>query len=104
MASGQGDATLDFGSTPAGSASVVVTGASGITTGAQVEAWLEPKDMTGVGGATEDAHVAAQGVLNPAIKKSSINSGGADRFTIEAHLDARNPISGKWNVGYAWNG
>lgn len=104
MAGGAGEATLDFGATPSTSASVVVTGLTGITGTAKVEAWLEPADMTGVGGATEDAHFAALGVLIPTIKKSTINFGGADRMTIEAQLDARNPFTGKWNVGYAWNG
>lgn len=97
-----GRTTIDFGAFPgAYEASVDVTGQSGIVSGSDVEAWIEPDTTTDH---SPDEHMVEQ--LRVFADRTSIIAGTG--FTIRGFAGTEvpsrmYPIVGKFNVGWAWN-
>lgn len=89
-----GTATLAFGATPAGEASVAVTGQGSILTTSQVEAWIE--------GATtadndENMHLMAGALMRVTCGIPVAATG----FTIYADVLA-GEVTGDFTVSWAW--
>ena len=90
-----GTATLDFGATPADTASVVVTGQAGIASGSFVEAFFM-RETTADNGVDEHEEAAS---LCPLICGSIVAGTG---FTIFAHTLAMLGL-GTFNVKWVWS-
>lgn len=90
----QGTTTIDFGSFPGQSnIALVITGQSGIGSGALVDAWLMPADTADH---TVDEHV----IDGPVVMAGAVVAGTG--FTIYAQ--ARDGLAwGQWNVAWVWN-
>lgn len=59
-----GTATLDFGATPADSATVLVSGLTGLTVGTPKEAFVQGDDSTGGNDANSHKNLALSGRFN----------------------------------------
>lgn len=90
----QGNTTVDFGAFPGKSdMTATVTGQTGISGGALVEAWIWPL-------ATADHSVDEHRVEEITVMADSIVA--ATGFTIFARTNNR-PLYGQWSVAWVWN-
>lgn len=92
-----GDVLIDFGSTPNGHATAVVTGQAGITLSSKVEAYLDPSIAVALGasnGPTE--HTLAD------IKVSCSDIVAGVGFTITGFYRANHGLTGTWAVTWVY--
>ena len=95
MANGTGSATLDFGVSPgSNTASVAVTGLTGITALSKAEAWIMGDD-------TSDDHTAEDHRFFPVFAALTCGTPAEGvGFTIYGRSSQK--MVGKWTVRYVW--
>jgi hypothetical protein len=96
MASAQGTATVDFGSTPSSEATIAVTGQATIQATSLTEAWIEEATS-----ANNDANAhRTAGVVMRVVCESKIAGTG---FTIRATVSGASGATGQFRVNWAWS-
>ena len=94
MPTGVGTATLDFGAAPGSSyATVTVSGQTGLTSGAHVEAWLQ--------GDSTATHNDTEHLIAPITTRVGAVDTVADSFIIHATTDQR--LTGTFLVHWVWS-
>ena len=92
MASGVGDAVIDFGAWPGSNEASVAVAAAGVTATSHVEAWV-------MGNETTADHTAADHRYFP-LFASLTTEPGTDDFNVYARSTQK--LQGLWKLHYVW--